>query len=122
MHKLTVYIPVSHLESVKNALFAAGAGQYKNYDRCCWQVLGAGQFRPLDGSNPFLGEQGAEEHVPEYRVEMICRDDVVNTVAQALKKSHPYEEPAYDFVKSELSQACAPSLSTPSTMSTSSFN
>ncbi len=101
MHKLTVYIPESHLESVKDALFAAGAGQYKNYDRCCWQGLGEGQFRPLAGSNPFLGDQGAEEHFFEYRVEMICRDEALSSVTAALKKSHPYEEPAYDFVKIE---------------------
>jgi len=99
LFKLTIYIPESHLEIVKNELFAAGAGQYRNYDRCCWQVLGEGQFRPLDGSNPFLGEQGAEEHVPEYRVEMICRDEIVENVKSALIKSHPYEEPAFDFVK-----------------------
>jgi hypothetical protein len=92
---------VSHLESVKNTLFAAGAGQYKNYDRCCWQVLGEGQFRPLAGSNPFLGEQGAEKFVPEYRVEMICHDEALPAVTAALKKSHPYEEPAFDFVKIE---------------------
>ena len=97
--KLTVYIPESHLEVVKDALFSAGAGKYNNYDRCCWQVLGEGQFRPLEESKPFLGEQGKEEHVSEYRVEMICRDEYLSAVKAALKKSHPYEEPAYDFVK-----------------------
>ncbi len=101
MYKLTVYIPESHLESVKDALFAAGAGQYENYDRCCWQVLGDGQFRPLNGSNPFLGQQGTEEHVAEFRVEMICRDEVLPAAADALKKAHPYEEPAFDLVKIE---------------------
>ena len=101
MHKLTVYIPESHLESVKTALFSAGAGQYKNYDRCCWQICGEGQFRPLAGSHPFIGEQNLEKHVSEYRVEMICRDESISSVTAALKKSHPYEEPAYNFIKIE---------------------
>ncbi len=99
MYKLTLYIPETHLESVKEALFAAGAGRYQNYDRCCWQVCGEGQFRPLPGSRPFLGAELLEEHVTEYRVEMLCADERVHAVAAALRKAHPYEEPAYDFIR-----------------------
>ena len=99
MYKLTVYIPESHLEPVKEALFAAGAGRYAAYDRCCWEVLGQGQFRPLAGSDPFIGQLGAVERVPEYRVEMICADEAVAAVTAALRGSHPYEEPAFDFVR-----------------------
>jgi len=101
MYKLTVYIPASHLESVKEALFAAGAGRYAAYDRCCWQVLGQGQFRPLTGSHPFIGKTGAEEQVPEYRVEMMCAEGSVRAVTAALRSAHPYEEPAFDFVRIE---------------------
>ncbi len=98
MLKLTVYIPRPHLEEVKAALFAAGAGRYRNYDCCCWQVLGEGQFRPLQGSRPFLGETGAVERVEEYRVEMLCPEEKSAAVAEALRRAHPYEEPAYDFL------------------------
>ena len=99
MYKLTIYIPESHLETVKEALFAAGAGHYAAYDRCCWQVLGQGQFRPLEGSDPFIGQTGEVERVAEYRVEMICTDDAVDAVVSALRAAHPYEEPAFDFVR-----------------------
>ena len=58
MHTLTVYIPETHLEQVKDAIFAAGAGRYAAYDRCCWQTPGQGQFRPLEGSNPAIGTHG----------------------------------------------------------------
>ena len=101
MYKLTVYIPESHLEAVKDALFAAGAGRYAAYDRCCWQVQGQGQFRPLAGSAPFVGKAGVAERVAEYRVEMICADAAVAAVTAALRKAHPYEEPAFDFVRVE---------------------
>lgn len=97
MHKLTVYIPETHVEQVKEALFAAGAGRYAAYDRCCWQVLGQGQFRPLEGSNPAIGQCGADERVAEYRVEAICADDRIPAITAALRASHPYEEPAFDF-------------------------
>jgi len=99
MYKLTVYIPETHVEAVKTALFAAGAGRYANYDRCAWQVLGQGQFRPLQGSKPFLGTPGQIACVPEYRVEMIVQDASIPAVLKALKAAHPYEEPAYDLVR-----------------------
>ena len=99
MYKLTFYVPATHLESVKTALFGAGAGRYANYDCCSWEVAGQGQFRPLDGSRPFLGTTGRIEKVAEYRVEMIVRDKVATEAITALKKAHPYEEPAYDLVR-----------------------
>ncbi len=101
MKKLCVYIPSSHLEPVKAALFAAGAGKIGDYDQCCWQCVGQGQFRPLVGSQPFLGEQGKCEQVEEYRVEMVCEDARISAVIQALKEAHPYEEPAYDVTALE---------------------
>jgi len=97
MYKLCVYIPDSHLEPVKQALFAAGAGRIGAYDSCCWQVKGLGQFRPLDGSQPFLGQTGKVEQVSEYRVETVCADEVVDDVLAAMRSAHPYEEPAFDL-------------------------
>lgn len=99
MHKLCVYIPVDHVEAVKRALFDAGAGRIGSYRDCCWQVLGVGQFLPGDGSQPFLGERGRVEQVAEYRVEMVCADDVLGAVIAALRESHPYEEPAFDLLQ-----------------------
>ena len=99
MYKLTVYVPASHVEAVKEALFAAGAGRYAAYDRCAWQVAGEGQFRPLAGSRPFLGAAGRDERVAEYRVEMIVADEAAGAAVRALRAAHPYEEPAYDLVR-----------------------
>lgn len=101
MYKLCFYVPETHLEIVKDAVFAAGAGQIGDYDHCCWQVLGQGQFRPLEGSNPFLGQRGWIEQVSEYKVEMVCDDYLIEAVMDALYAAHPYEEPAYDVIKLE---------------------
>lgn len=98
MYKITVYIPVSHVDSVKNALFAAGAGRVGDYDSCAWQVLGEGQFRPLAGANPFIGTVNALERVAEYRVELVCEEPYLHAAIAALKQAHPYETPAYDVV------------------------
>ncbi|MFA7554529.1 MAG: NGG1p interacting factor NIF3 [Spongiibacteraceae bacterium] len=95
MFKLCFYVPVTHLESVKEAVFAAGAGRVGDYDSCCWQVLGQGQFRPLASSSPFIGQQDVLETVAEYKVEMVCADDCIIDAVACLKQAHPYEEPAY---------------------------
>lgn len=97
--KLTVYIPEAYLESVKQALFAAGAGSCDGYDCCCWQVLGTGQFRPRAGSSPFVGTVGNLETVQEWRVEMICPEARLPDIKTALMAAHPYETPAYDFIR-----------------------
>lgn len=104
MYKLVFFVPESHLESVKSAVFAAGAGAIGNYAQCCWQVLGQGQFRPLAGSKPYLGQANKLETVAEYRVEMVCAEECIAQAVTALRISHPYEEPAVDVWKlSELS-------------------
>ena len=101
MYKLGFYVPIEALESVKQALFAVGAGRIGNYDSCCWQTLGEGQFRPLPGSNPLLGTHELLERLEEYRVEMVCEPAVIQAALVALKSSHPYETPAYDVVRLE---------------------
>ena len=99
MYKLCFYVPASHLEAVKQAVFAAGAGRIGAYDQCCWQVLGEGQFRPLPGSNPHLGVRDRLETVAEYRVEMVCAQACAPAVVAALRQAHPYEEPAFDLLQ-----------------------
>lgn len=102
MYKIVFFVPESHLEVVKDALFEAGAGHIGDYDRCAWQVKGQGQFRPLPGSDPYLGEQGAVEVVDEYRVELVCADDALAAAVAALRAHHPYETPAFDIVRLEV--------------------
>lgn len=101
MYKLCFYVPETHLETVKSAVFATGAGRIGDYDSCCWQVLGGGQFRPLAGSSPFIGAEGRVEFVDEYKVELVCSDELIAAVVAALKAAHPYEEPAYQVWKLE---------------------
>ena len=99
MLKLIYYVPESHLESTKIAVFEAGAGGIGNYEQCAWQVLGTGQFKPIKGADTFIGEVGELEQVEEWRVETIVPEDQASNVAKALKASHPYEEPAFEFIQ-----------------------
>lgn len=101
MYKICYFVPETHLEETKKALFEIGAGSIGDYECCAWQCRGQGQFRPLDGSRPFLGERGVLERVEEFRVELVCRDDLIRQAIVALKQAHPYEEPAYEIYRIE---------------------
>ncbi|VVQ04964.1 GTP cyclohydrolase 1 type 2 [Pseudomonas fluorescens] len=101
MYKLSFFVPTSHVEDVKSAVFAVGGGRIGDYDHCAWQVLGQGQFRPLDGSQPFIGEAGQVEQVEEWKVELVVADELIRSVVAALKQSHPYETPAYEVWRLE---------------------
>ncbi len=97
-YQITFYVPKEHCEVVKNAMFKAGAGELENYTCCSWQVLGEGQFKPMEGSNPFIGTQDRIEKVLEYKVEMLCTKERLAQAIEALKEAHPYEVPAYGVV------------------------
>jgi hypothetical protein len=101
VYKLSFFVPASHVEQVKSAVFAAGGGRIGAYDHCAWQVLGLGQFRPLDGSQPFIGEAGQVEQVEEWKVELVVSDELIRAVVVALIESHPYETPAYEVWRLE---------------------
>jgi len=101
MYKICVYVPELSVEKVKQALFDAGAGQMGDYDYCCWQSTGIGQFRPLQNSNPSIGTLNTVEHVSEVKIELLCADERVKQAVAAIRQSHPYEEPAYDIWRLE---------------------
>lgn len=100
-YKLCFYVPETHVEQVKSAVFGAGAGHIGNYDCCAFQVRGEGQFRPLAGSQPFIGQADKVEVVPEYRVETIVTEAHLQAAISALRLAHPYEEPAIDLFRLE---------------------
>ncbi len=96
MFRISVYVPHSHLEAVKLAMFSAGAGRVGLYDMCCWQTKGEGQFRPLLGSDAFIGGVDKLEKVAEYKIEMVCAASHIKQALIAMQAAHPYEEVAYD--------------------------
>jgi dinuclear metal center YbgI/SA1388 family protein len=95
--KLVTYIPESHFERVKNALFEAGAGVIGNYDNCGYAVSGTGSFRGNEATNPFAGEKGKIHFEKEIRFETVLFSHLKDKVTEALIKTHPYEEVAYDL-------------------------
>lgn len=96
MYKFCFFVPETHLEQTKQAVFAAGGGRIGHYDQCSWQTLGQGQFRALAGSQPFIGQVGKAESLAEWKVEMVVTDELIHAVVKALRHAHPYETPAFE--------------------------
>lgn len=97
MLKLVFFVPESHKEKVKKALFEIGAGSMNKYEQCSFEVEGVGQFCPQNGANPFLGQNEMLEKVREFRVEMILKNELATTAKKILLQAHPYEVPAFEF-------------------------
>ena len=95
--KLVTFVPESHAETVRSALFGAGAGDIGNYDLCSFNVQGAGTFRAGEQANPFVGNLNELHTEPEIRIETILPVQKKSTILRTLLAVHPYEEPAYDF-------------------------
>ena len=95
--KLVVFVPPEALDDVRDALFVAGAGRIGDYTRCSWYAEGTGTFLGGDTTSPVVGRAGVEERVPEIRLEMIYPAAGHPAVIAALRKAHPYEEPAFDI-------------------------
>ncbi len=94
--KLVVFIPESHYEEVKKAIFAEGAGKSENYSCSAFSVKGRGSFKPLSGSNPYQGSIEKITETDEYRFETIVPENKLKRVVASMKRVHPYEEVAYD--------------------------
>jgi hypothetical protein len=94
--KLIVFVPPEALEPLRDALFAAGAGRIGDYERCSWYVEGTGTFLGGADTSPALGEPGREERVRELRLETVFPAELQGDVLAALRRAHPYEEPAFD--------------------------
>ena len=94
--KLVWFVPPAHLGATRDAVFAAGAGWVGAYSRCSWAALGEGTFRGAKGTSPAVGEAGRDEAVAEYRVEVVVPAEKLDAVVEALRRAHPYEEPAFD--------------------------
>ncbi|OBK17230.1 Nif3-like dinuclear metal center hexameric protein [Mycobacterium asiaticum] len=96
LDKWVIYVPQQNADAVREAVFAAGAGQIGDYSHCSWSVTGIGQFLPHDGASPAIGSVGTVEQVSEDRIEVVAPARARGAVLAAMRAAHPYEEPAFD--------------------------
>jgi hypothetical protein len=101
LKQLTVFVPKDYSEKVKEALFSAGAGNIGFYDECSFKINGNGTFRPIEGSNPFSGQQNIRENADEDMISVIFEDYKQGQIVNAMKTAHPYEEVAHQIYSLE---------------------
>jgi hypothetical protein len=94
--KLVVFVPREALDTVREALFAAGAGRIGDYERCSFYTEGTGTFFAGERATPSIGRKGIEQRVAELRLETVYPEERHEEVLEALRRAHPYEEPAFD--------------------------
>jgi hypothetical protein len=95
--KLVVYVPREALDPLREALFEAGAGRIGDYERCSWYTEGTGTFLGGEETTPSVGQPGREQRVAELRLETVYPAEREVEVVEALRRAHPYEEPAFDL-------------------------
>ena len=96
--KIFVTVPKENLKEIRNAMCNAGAGIIGNYTFCTTTTNSTGTFLPNENAHPYIGNQKNLEFVQEEKLEVICNIEHVKNVITALRKVHPYEEPAIDIV------------------------
>ncbi|MEG0970888.1 MAG: Nif3-like dinuclear metal center hexameric protein, partial [Acidaminococcaceae bacterium] len=97
-YKIATFVPEAETRSVLAAMTRAGAGNWGGYSECAYQTKGIGQFRPLEGSTPFVGTLNVLEKTVENKIEVLVAAELVEPVIKALVTAHPYEVPAYEII------------------------
>jgi dinuclear metal center YbgI/SA1388 family protein len=97
LRRLITFAPVDKAEQVRNAVFAAGAGEIGKYSECSFNSEGTGTFKAGEGADPYVGEVGKQHREKETKIEIVYPFYMENQVVQALVTHHPYEEVAYDI-------------------------
>jgi dinuclear metal center YbgI/SA1388 family protein len=95
LNQVTVYCPSAYVDKVRDAMFQAGAGSIGDYDRCSFNLVGEGTFRPGSDAMPFIGEKGQDHSEPETKIELLVEKRLSRSVVEAAANVHPYEEMAY---------------------------
>ena len=94
--KLSVFVPLTHVNVVADAMHREGAGIIGEYSYCSFRSSGTGTFKGSHQSKPSIGEKGKVEYVEEIKLETLVDEWKLSRVIDSMKKVHPYEEVAYD--------------------------
>jgi dinuclear metal center YbgI/SA1388 family protein len=84
--KFAVYVPIQHADRIGEAIFKAGAGKIGKYTETSFNISGKGTFKPMEGTNPFIGEIGKREEVREVKIETVVAERDLDSVVQVKAK------------------------------------
>lgn len=96
--KIVTTIPEEYSDRLMDAINEVLTPFYPGYDRTFCMTRVTGTWRPLEGSDPFIGTTGVIETADEIRIEFIVRKKDLRCVLNKISEMHPYEEPAIDVI------------------------
>ena len=99
LKKLFTFIPTTHTDKVRQAIFEAGGGHIGNYEECSFNSEGFGTFKGGLSSDPYVGKPGKLHTENEIKVEVIFPGWLEDRIIKNLLAVHPYEEVAYDIIR-----------------------
>jgi dinuclear metal center YbgI/SA1388 family protein len=99
--KLITFVPKNEADTLRNALFEAGAGSIGNYNNCSFNTEGIGTYKGNEASNPTLGKKGEIHFENETQIAVTFPRHLESKILKALFKTHSYEEVAYEVTTLE---------------------
>ena len=96
--KLEIFLPETHLDALRQVLTEHDAGHIGRYDSCLSYSRVTGCWRPLAGTDPYLGTPGELCEALELKVEVTCPAARADEIVAAVKRIHPYEEPVINVI------------------------
>ncbi|MGL2967542.1 Nif3-like dinuclear metal center hexameric protein [Flavobacterium sp. XGLA_31] len=97
IQKLVTYTIPENAETLRNALFDAGAGRIGNYEDCSFNSKGIGTYMGNEDSNPEIGNRFEFVENEEIKIEITFEKHLQAKILKALFKHHVYEEVAYEI-------------------------
>ena len=95
-YKVVTYVPIKSADAVREAIANAGGGKSGKYSHASFSSRGIGRFKPLSGAHPAIGTVGKLEEVEEEKIEVTCDGENLDGILGAIRRAHPYEEPAIE--------------------------
>lgn len=97
-YKISLTIPADRADELMDAVNGAMQQIYPGYDRVFSLTGTVGTWRSLEGSDPFIGKAGEISVEEEVRIDFAVKAEDLKEVILAVRRVHPYEEPAIDIM------------------------
>jgi len=96
--KVSVTIPPEYKDKLLDEINGSIRQIYPGYDRAFSVSETEGTWRPLAGSDPFIGKVGEITVEKELRIDFAVKAEDLKEAILAIRRVHPYEEPGIDIM------------------------
>ena len=91
-YKIEIYLPEEFIESIVEEVTKLGACQVGDYTHVASYYPIKGSWCPNDNAQPVTGEKNKVNYGTEYKLEIRCAEEFIESVIEKVKEIHPYEE------------------------------